>query len=189
MISINWATRVIYVPQSYMTNLGGGIYELNVNQFRLDLKDIEDSEDGINFPVTHSHNTTVVLSGVTYARTFEIINDYTVEFQDGNYTVKCTGANHNIGDVKVVNQVSLLIGNSAGLIEAGAGSILNQLVEPGYSVADTLRLLLAVAAGKTQITDLGGGAAEVIFRDVNDTTNRVVADMQDSERILVTKNP
>lgn len=122
MPSINWLTKVIYVPISYLTNLGGGIYELDVDQFRLDLKDIEDSEDGMTFPRTHVHNTQVTLSGVTYARTVEIINGYTIEFENGSYTVKCTGANHNVADVKVVNSVSLLIGNSAGLITVTSGS-------------------------------------------------------------------
>jgi hypothetical protein len=122
MITVDWPTGVITVPQSYLTNLGGGIYELDVDQFRLDLKSLEDDEEGIPWPQTHSHNTEVILSGVTYARTLEIINGYTVEFEDGQYTVKCSGANHNLGDVKVVNQVSLMIGNSAGLITVVSGS-------------------------------------------------------------------
>jgi hypothetical protein len=112
MITVDWPTGVITVPQSYLTNLGGGIYELDVDQFRLDLKSLEDDEEGIPWPQTHSHNTEVILSGVTYARTLEIINGYTVEFEDG----------HNLGDVKVVNQVSLMIGNSAGLITVVSGS-------------------------------------------------------------------
>jgi hypothetical protein len=120
-ISIDWNTRIIYVPQSYLNNVGGGIYELDVNQFRLDLKDLEDDVEGMVFPNTHNHNTTVILSGVTYTRTFEVINSYTIDFENGNYTVKCIGANHNIGDVKVVNSVSLLIGNTAGLIVSGSG--------------------------------------------------------------------
>ena len=122
MITIDWPTGVITVPQSYLTNLGGGIYELDVDQFRLDLKDLEDDAEGISWPATHIHNTQVTLAGVTYARTVEIINGYTVEFENGTYTVKCVGANHNIGDVKVVNSVSLLIGNSAGLIVVTSGS-------------------------------------------------------------------
>jgi hypothetical protein len=122
-ISINWSTRVITIPQTDLTSLGGGIYELNVDAFRLALKDIEDSEQGEVHPDTHRHNTEVTLSGVTYARTFQVINGYTILFQDTGtpYTVKCSGANHNIADVKVVNQVSLLIGNSAGLISVDSG--------------------------------------------------------------------
>lgn len=120
-ISVNWATKVINVPQSYLTNLGGGIYELDVNQFRLDLKNLEDDEDGIIFIKTHNHNTTVLLSGTLYARSLEIINGYTVTFEAGAYAVKCVGANHNIGDVKTVNSVSLIINNSAGNIVSGSG--------------------------------------------------------------------
>lgn len=123
-ITINWATKVINIPQADLSFVSGSLYELNVNTFRLALKDIEDSEDGMSNPDTHRHNTQVTLSGVTYARTFEIINGYTVTFQDTGspYTARCVGANHNIADVKNVNQVSLLIGNSAGLIAVGGGS-------------------------------------------------------------------
>lgn len=123
-VTIDWPTKVIDVPQSYLTNLGGGIYEFDVDQFRLDLRDLEDTEAGMVELPTHNHNTTVTLSGVTYARTVEIINGYTVEFEDTGspYTVKAVGANHNIADVKVVNQVSMLIGNSAGLIQVTSGS-------------------------------------------------------------------
>lgn len=122
-ISINWATQVISIPQSNLINLWGGIYELDVDTFRLALKDIEDNNDGISFPDTHRHNTEVTLSWTTFARTFEIINGYTVEFEYlwTPYTVKCTGANHNIGDVKVVNAVSLIIWNSAWLIVTSGG--------------------------------------------------------------------
>lgn len=116
MITINWATKIINVPKADLTDLGGNLYELDVDAFRLTLKEIEEEAEGIIFPNTHSHNTQVTLSGVTYARTFEIINGYTIEFENGQYTVKCVGANHNIADVKVVNSVSLIIGNSAGLI-------------------------------------------------------------------------
>lgn len=132
-ISINWSTKVISVPQSYLTNLGGGIYELNLDQFRLDLKSLEDSEEGMIFPATHNHVTILTLSGVTYARAIEIINSYTVDFEDGTYTVKCVGANHNIGDVKVVDNVSLIIGNAAGLIQVTSGS--------GLSIEQQLQLL------------------------------------------------
>lgn len=121
-LSIDWATKVITVPQADLTNLGGGVYELDVDAFRLELKAIEDNEDGIVFPDTHRHNTTVTLAGATYARSVELINSYTVEFEDGSYTVVCVGANHNVGDVKVVNSVSLIIGNSAGLITVTSGS-------------------------------------------------------------------
>lgn len=126
-ISINWLTKTILVPKDYLVDEGNGYFAMDVNQFRLDLKDIEDGE-GITFEDTHRHNTEVVLSGVTFARTFEIINGYQVEFEDdgtmnGHYTVRLYGANHNIADVKVFNSVSIVQSNSAGLqtVATGAG--------------------------------------------------------------------
>jgi len=121
-ISIAWGTKVITIPQSFLTFISAALYELDVDEFRLALKDLEDSEDGSVFPDTHRHNTAVTLSGVVYARTVEIINGYTVTFEDGQYSVHCVGANHNLADVKNVNQVSLIVGNSAGLITVVSGS-------------------------------------------------------------------
>ena len=120
-ISIDWGTKIITIPQADLTDLGGGVYELDLNAFRLELKSREDDEDGIPHLDTHRHNTEVVLSGVTYARFFEIINGYTVTFEDGQYAVNAVGANSNIADVLNVNQVSLRTFNSAGLITVGGG--------------------------------------------------------------------
>lgn len=120
-ISITWGTKVINVPQSYLTNLGGGIYELDLDQFRLDLKALEDDEEGMPFPDTHRHNTEVTLGGVTLARVVEFINGYTVTFENLQYAVNAVGANSNIADVMNVNQVSLRTFNSAGLIVSGSG--------------------------------------------------------------------
>lgn len=125
MISINWLTRVISVPQSELTLVSGSLYSLDVDQFRLSLKDIEDNFEGMTFPDTHRHNTQVTLSGVTYARTLEIINGYTVEFENTGtpYTITCIGANHNLADVTTFDGgASLIIGNSAGLISVTSGS-------------------------------------------------------------------
>lgn len=72
-----------------------------------------------------------------------------------------------------------------------AGSASNpwtEIIEGGYTAAECLRLLTAVAAGKTTIVDLGGGQATVTFRDINDTVDRIEADMTGSERTNVTKN-
>lgn len=119
MISVDWPTGVITVPQSYMTQISANVWTLDVDQFRLDLKDLEDDVAGMPWPRTHSHVTQTVLSGVTYARIVEIINGYTVDFEDGQYTVSVVGGNHNLADVKVPNQVSLIVNNAAGLVDPG----------------------------------------------------------------------
>lgn len=67
-----------------------------------------------------------------------------------------------------------------------ADAVWNAIAESGLSYQEVVRLLLAVAAGKSTIVDLGGGNAEVAFRDVADTKNRVFAEMVGSERDTVT---
>ena len=159
MISVNWATNVITIPRADLVHVGGALYELDVNAFREELKDLEDSEVGITFPDTHRHNTEVTLSGVTYARTFEMINGYTITFEDVGtpYTVRCVGANHNIADVKNVNQVSLIIGNSAGLIVREIGT---SGLTPDESAALT-QIAADVADIKLSIVDVENGIATI----------------------------
>lgn len=122
-ISIDCSTKVISIPRADLTALGGGNYQLDVDWFRLQLKAWEETPDGMSMPSTHINYTPVTLSGVTYARILAIINGYTVTFEDvgSPYTVFCSGANHNIADVKNVNQVSLVIGNSAGMVQVNTG--------------------------------------------------------------------
>lgn len=186
-ISINWATKVIYVPQADLTPLGGSLYELNIDNFRLILKNLEDDELGMPFLRTHNHNTEVAIAGVTLARVVELINGYTVTFEDGQYAVNLVGANSNVADVTNVNQVSVRPQNSAGLTSQANPN--NEVIDSNLSVKQILRLLLAVSVGKTTIVDNGGGSATVTFRDVDDTKDRLVADMQDSERLTVTLDP
>lgn len=125
-ISVDWMTKVITVPQSYCTLVSGTLYELDTNQFRLDLKDLEDGEEGMIFLETHRHNTTVTVAGTTFARTIEIINGYSVVFTPSSaWSVRLAGSNNNIFDVQngilVQNQVQVIPTNSAGLI-VGAGA-------------------------------------------------------------------
>jgi hypothetical protein len=114
-----WASKIIYVPKSELTLIQAApreIREMNLNEFRLALKEEEWSEAGMPFLDTHRHNTEVTLGGLTFARVIEIINGYTVTFEDGQYAVELVGANSNIQDVSNVNQVSIRPNNSAGLI-------------------------------------------------------------------------
>ena len=123
-ISINWATGVITVPKIDMVLIQPApeIRQLDLDTFRLILRDLEDSPDGMAFLRTHKHNTEVTLGGVTYARLIEIINGYTVTFEDDQYAVNLIGANSNVGDVVNVNQVSVRSANSTGLVVTNIGS-------------------------------------------------------------------
>jgi hypothetical protein len=123
MISINWGTRVIFVPKVDLTLVQLSpteIYNMDLNWFRLQLKDLEDGEEGMPFPDTHRHNTEVSLGGLTFARVIEMINNYTLTFEDGFYAVNLVGANSNVADKVNVNSVSVRSANSAGLISSPA---------------------------------------------------------------------
>jgi hypothetical protein len=67
-----------------------------------------------------------------------------------------------------------------------AGSASNpwtEVIESGYTAEEVLRILLAVAAGKTDIN-----GTTVTFRNVADDANRVTATMTGSERTSITLN-
>jgi hypothetical protein len=117
-ISIDWGTKVISVQKTDMVELQAApteIRQLSIDAFRLILNDLQDGADGITFPTTHLHNAAISLGGVVLSRVIEIINGYTITFQDGQYAVNLSGANSNIADVTNVNQVSVRSANSAGL--------------------------------------------------------------------------
>lgn len=89
-------------------------------------------------------------------------------------------------------------GKSAGqtLVETLAGidlllarNCLDEQVQGAYTAADALRILLAVAAGKTTIVSLGANAATVEFQAVDDSGVVVSATMAGSERTAVTLTP
>lgn len=68
-------------------------------------------------------------------------------------------------------------------------ALMSYEVTTGVTFQDLLTILLAVAAGKTNITNTGGGTATVVFRDVQDTKDVVSAEMSGSERINITLDP
>jgi hypothetical protein len=164
---------------------------------RLDLKAIEASEDGMVIPDTHRHSTEVTVAGVTYARAFEIINGFTFQTEDlghPGYTVRLSGSNNNLFEegIIITNHNSVIGQNSAGLVVvSGTGGetaedIWDYALEGTYTAKQILQVLVAVAAGKTVIQDLGGGDGLVKFRDLGDSLNRIEADMTGSTRTGVT---
>jgi len=115
-ISVDWPSKVINVPKGYLTLLSGILYEMDIPTFHLDLKDLEDDIEGMPWPDTHTNIPPVTVGGTQLARIVEIINGYTITFEDGQYSVNVTGANSNIADVVNRNQVSVNTANSAGLV-------------------------------------------------------------------------
>jgi hypothetical protein len=119
-ITIDWGTKVISIPRADMgllQTVPTEIRELDLNTFRLALKDLEDDPLGMTQDTTHNHVAPIGIGGVTLARVVELINGYTVTFEDGQYAVNLAGANTNLADKVNVNQVSVRSSNSAGLVQ------------------------------------------------------------------------
>jgi hypothetical protein len=175
-------THVITIPQSDLTFLSGTLWQLDTNWFRLQLKDWEDSEQGIVHPKTHNHNTAITIAGVTYARAIEILAPYTIQFEDlghPGYTVLLTGSNNNIfaEGIVVTNHNSILGQNSAGLIQVTSGS--------GLSTEEHDKLM-GVENPPSQ--DLDDYKADVsgLATEVNATSNKdaVIAEVNANEAKL-----
>ncbi len=163
-IAIDWAAQVISIQQVDLAFISGTLYALDTDAFRLTLKGLEDDIDGMPFPDTHRHNTEVTIAGATYARFVEIINGYTVVFEDGQYAVRLDGSNNNIFDEGVIvrNQVSIIPTNSAGLIS-------------GVSIANDAALLRKVFLNRAVTTVNAGptppaGTKTVDFYDDDQAT-------------------
>jgi hypothetical protein len=139
-ITVDYSTKVISVPKSYLTLISGTLYELDTNQFKKDLADIQDDEEGIPFPDMFVHNTEVTVAGTTFARIITIINGYSIEFEDGQYSIRLAGSNNNIFDVEngilVQNQVQIIAQNSAGLITV-TGALAQQQVRDAMELTST----------------------------------------------------
>lgn len=117
-ISIDYLTKIILVPRAdliELQNTPSFIYQLNMEWFYRRVSDLQDDQAGSPFVDAVVNTAPVDVGGVLLARVIQVINGYTVEFEDGQYAVNLTGANTNLQDVTQVNQVSVRPNNSAGL--------------------------------------------------------------------------
>jgi hypothetical protein len=176
-ISIDWANKIIFVPKADMTLVQASpeIRQLDLNYFRLALKSLEGSEAGQLFDDTHRHFPPVTVGGVTISRVVEIINGYTVTFENGAYAVNLVGANSNVSDVTNVNNVSIRASNSAGLVDNSGVTDrvwhVADLVESGITPIEALRIISAALAGKLS----GAPSGPIVIRNIGDTKTRITA--------------
>lgn len=85
----------------------------------------------------------------------------------------------------------LLMGfhHDAGGGGASAADVWNFPIQGSYSALEVLRILAAVAAGRSDINALGNEQATVTFRAIDNSGVVVDADMTGSERTDVTLTP
>ncbi|MBW2032037.1 MAG: hypothetical protein JRI94_00370 [Deltaproteobacteria bacterium] len=183
-LSVSWGTKVINVLQADLTPISGTLYELDTDQFRRDLKALEDDVEGMPFPDTHIHNTEVTVAGITYARFIEIINGYSVTFEDGQYTVRLAGSNNNIFDVENgilnQNQVQVIPGNAAGLIVKSIGSGLTTPEHDQLMALDT-DYLKDVIDGKKVLVKNGLTWELIIYDPTDGVTPILNKEMKDKD--------
>lgn len=85
-----------------------------------------------------------------------------------------------------------VISGSAGEALSGAGAAGDPwiaTIEGSLNARDVMRVLAAVAAGKTSIVKTSNGHATVTFRDITDASDIIAASMAQSERTGVTVTP
>lgn len=117
-ITLDNGTLVFTIPQSDLVSLGGNEYELNTEtKLRADINALMDNENEIVLATPITHNTEITFGGVTYARTIEFINGYTITFstEAAPYRVNLIGSNNNLTDVLNLSDASVIPSNSAGL--------------------------------------------------------------------------
>lgn len=120
-LSIDRATSVITINQADLNLISGTLYELPTEDvFRTQVNSLMASEEGIVFVDPIDHNTEYTVTGVTYARKIEVINGYSVTFENLTYSVRLAQSNNNLFDVDGgilnPNSVTVIGQNSAGLI-------------------------------------------------------------------------
>jgi hypothetical protein len=225
MISIDPATFVISIPKAdttfVETNALTGYEIRSYDEYALmrELAGYLDSEAGVTLPAAFSHNTSVTISGVVYARALLILAPYTVVFEAGNYQVKLVGGtNNNLLDVLNPNGVSVIPANSAGLqtvnIAGGGGATAAEIwaygtrtltsTFPDVPTAEenAAATIAALIEGGLSVRDVlrlvlavtagdatGLEGATMKFKSLDGTKDRVEATYSSGARDVTTRDP
>ena len=120
-ITLDPATKVYSIPQADLTLVTGTLYSADTDAIRIEMMALLASEPYIWMEDSYSHNTEVVISGVTYARTLSTLNGFSYTFTpDSQWSVRLEGSNNDFWDIEAgnlnQNQVQVIPTNSAGLI-------------------------------------------------------------------------
>ena len=120
---------LITIPQSDLTLISGTQYELEVDTFWQLLRDYSDNSESMPFFTIYNR-----IPATPSTPSITDINHlyYSLEFEDGAYSVNIINGNTNIRDVEVKNQVSVNTNNTTGFNTISVGS--------GLSVSEQAQL-------------------------------------------------
>jgi hypothetical protein len=177
--TVDWTNKIVHSSAS--------ITDIPVT--RNQLRDLEESEIGMLYPPIISYKQ-IDLGGGSIFPAIEFVNGYTLQFTSGNYQVKGGNLLATINPVAGVF-VDRTTSAAYAVTANGGGSSSNvwdENIEGAYNAKQIMQLLASVALGKTTIIDNGNNTATVIFRDLEDTQDRVSVEMEGSERTNVNLN-
>lgn len=121
MLSVDWITKIITVPQSDLTLISGTAYNLDVSQLLFLLRELNSSEEGIAQTVNGTLYSNTSPSDGT-PRVVKLVEGYTIQFENLLYSVDIINGNTNIRDVEIKNQVSVGTNNVSGFNTIAVGS-------------------------------------------------------------------
>lgn len=117
--AVDWVARRITIPQADLTFVSAGRYRLDTDTFRKEVRRLEwVFSEGAWAAQILEYTAATLLSGTLFAPVLEVINSYEIEFEEfaSSYLVEIDGANTNVADVIVLNNVSISTKNSGGLV-------------------------------------------------------------------------
>lgn len=179
--TVDWIAKSIFIPQSDLVFVEAGVYQLRLyNDFRKEIRRLEwEFTEGFWAPQVMTYNNPVTFSGITLASVIQIINGYTITFEDGAYDVLLREANSNVVDVTIRNQVRPIPFNSAGytLVETGTSGL----------TAEESQALLDIASDQGLIQgDISTIQADIATIQVN--IGSITSDVSSIESNITTIN-
>lgn len=194
--SVNWETQTITIPQADLTVVGGGVHDLDlIAGFHKEIRRLEWAfDEGLAYQQIMNFVSSVLISGITIAPVVTIINGYSIVFEDvgSPYAVNLVGANSNVADVTVINNVSVRPQNSVGLqiVTSGSGvteqdktDIVNGVWADAQatSLQSNVDFIKAIEGGRWDLIN-----NQMIFYDDDNTTEIARFDMFDENNNLTT---
>ena len=114
-LNCHWPTKVITVPKSDLTLVSGTKYSLTVLYWFQLLRELNGTVEGvaetIGAPIYNNTSPTPATP-----RIIDVINGYTIQFEDGLYSVDIIEGNTNLRDVEIKNSVSVGTNNTTGFV-------------------------------------------------------------------------
>lgn len=122
----DWNGQLLHVPKSDLTPTGDPQrFVLDMEWLRFQLHALEYSEPGETAYRMHTRVAPIPVGSITKPQAISIINGWTLEFEPGDpdpYMVTVVGADTNLSDLVVLNNVSVRAELSTGTVQVSTGS-------------------------------------------------------------------